>query len=113
MVISNLMKALNGFGEQRLDTEGVIFVNGIIATFMILMYVRDRDEAVIKEKPRFAAGVGGDHPNRGLGRGRRDLPVHPRYRRGCTASSAPARTCGLGPQADWYVKPIQKTKPHN
>jgi len=112
VIISNLMKALTGFAEQRLDTEGVIFVNGIIATFMILIYTRDHDTVVLKEKPRYAllwiavillgglAIAGSTYQ-------------YTKMSSKVYGNVSAGTNMRLGPQADWLVKPIQKTKPHN
>ncbi len=43
MVVANFERALPGFAEQRLLTEGVIFVNAILVTFMILLCPRETD----------------------------------------------------------------------
>ena len=40
-VIGNFGKALAGFGEQRLLTEGVILANAVIVTLMILVLPQD------------------------------------------------------------------------
>lgn len=50
VVVFNFEKALVGFGEQRLATEGIIFVNAVIATFMVAYFLCDHEpEAIPKE----------------------------------------------------------------
>lgn len=43
IIIFNFEKALGGFTESRLATEGVLFVNAVIATFMINCCVREQE----------------------------------------------------------------------
>jgi hypothetical protein len=45
ILLGNWEKALPAFTEQRLDTEWVMIVNGLLATFLILVYVRDGERA--------------------------------------------------------------------
>lgn len=40
IVLGNYMKALSSFHEQRLGTEGIIFINGAIVTYMALAWCR-------------------------------------------------------------------------
>jgi hypothetical protein len=47
IIIFNFEKALGGFTESRLATEGVLFFNAVIATFMINYFARDREEGAI------------------------------------------------------------------
>jgi len=47
IIIFNFEKALAGFGESRLATEGVLFVNAVIATFMINYFAREREEYAV------------------------------------------------------------------
>ena len=42
-VIGNFERALVSFHEQRLATECTIFVNALIATFLLLYWARDTD----------------------------------------------------------------------
>ena len=51
-------RALSGFHEQRLLTEWVIIVNGLIATAMILTVPRDEDECAVDAPERIAPYVG-------------------------------------------------------
>jgi hypothetical protein len=112
VILANLMKALTGFAEQRLDTEGVIFINGIIATFMILMYVRDHDTVTIKENPRYgllwtAVILLGVLATGGA------VYQYTKVSTLVYGDVSAGVNMRFGPQADWFVKPIQKTKPHN
>ena len=53
IIIFNFEKALAGFTQSRLATEGVLFVNAVIATFMINCFAREREEyAVPAESPK-------------------------------------------------------------
>lgn len=52
-VIFNFERALTGFGEGRLITEGVIIVNAAIATALLLLAARSSDPtAIMPERPR-------------------------------------------------------------
>lgn len=46
IVIANFERALVGFGDGRLITEGVIFINAAIATVLILVSPREGDYAI-------------------------------------------------------------------
>ena len=114
IVIGNFTRALTGFGEQRLATEGLITVNALIVTFLILYCAREKDMVAIEPIERYGglirktvfAGVvlfiildvaftgitHGVYGNRHDGWGGRDLR--------------------FGPEADWRVKPIMKNKQH-
>ena len=47
IIVFNFEKALGGFTESRLATEGVLFVNAVIATFMIIFFAREQDSAAM------------------------------------------------------------------
>ena len=47
IIIFNFEKALGGFTESRLATEGVLFVNAVIVTFMINCFAREREETAV------------------------------------------------------------------
>ncbi|MCC6155806.1 MAG: hypothetical protein IT367_18710, partial [Candidatus Hydrogenedentes bacterium] len=47
-------RALNGFAEQRLLTEWVIIINGLICTVLILTLPQDNDECAVIPTERFA-----------------------------------------------------------
>lgn len=112
VVIANLMKALTGFSEQRVGTEGTIFVNGIIATFMILYCIRERETVTLKPKPRYgllwtatiligALATGGA------------VYQYTKVDSKIYGNISSGNNMRVGPLADWYIKPIQKTRPHN
>ncbi len=56
-VLGNIGKALSGFGEQRLLTEGVITLNAIVATVLILLLPRDTQEIPLREETRFGRRI--------------------------------------------------------
>jgi hypothetical protein len=108
------MRALTAFVEQRLATEGVIAVNALIATFLILYCARDNETAPLEPQEHygklirrtviaglacwvlftacFTTVVRGVYGNQHDGWGARNLR--------------------LGPEADWRLKPILKNKQH-
>ncbi|MCC6154465.1 MAG: hypothetical protein IT367_11935, partial [Candidatus Hydrogenedentes bacterium] len=47
IIIGNFERALNGFAEQRLLTEWVIIINGLICTVLILTLPQDNDECAV------------------------------------------------------------------
>lgn len=49
MVVANFERALPAFAEQRILTEGVIFVNAIIVTMLVLVWPRDAEP--VREVP--------------------------------------------------------------
>jgi len=114
IVIGNFTRALVGFNEQRIATEGLIIVNALIATFIILVHARDREEVAIRPVEDFRPvtrkvilaglaalvifafgftavirGTYGDKPD-GWGSG----------------------NWRFGPTADWRTKPILKNVMH-
>lgn len=114
IVIGNLMKALVSFAEQRLATEAVIMVNGLIVTFLILYYGQESEEVPSQEPPTWApllkrwilcgiaaiifcnvAYTGVSHVIYG---GKADHPGKSNVR--------------FGPEADWRVKPLLKSEVH-
>jgi hypothetical protein len=62
-VIGNLGKALAGFGEQRLLTEGVIFINSVLATLLILLVPSEEPETSLISpevaRTSFISSIGG------------------------------------------------------
>ncbi|NUM55077.1 MAG: hypothetical protein HUU46_15635 [Candidatus Hydrogenedentes bacterium] len=58
MIIGNFERALNGFNEQRLLTEWIIIVNGLICTAMVLTLPRDEDTCDVSPLRRWSASVG-------------------------------------------------------
>ena len=57
IVIGNFMRAVVAFSEQRLATEGVITVNALIATFLMLFYARDKDDVTIRPEEQYGAYI--------------------------------------------------------
>lgn len=51
VITFNFEKALVAFHESRLATEGVLFVNAVIATFLIAFFARDDDPGAIPHTP--------------------------------------------------------------
>ncbi len=49
IVIGNFLRAVVAFGDGRLATEGMIAVNGLIVTYIILAKARDNDPVSIRE----------------------------------------------------------------
>ncbi|MCC6488443.1 MAG: hypothetical protein IT364_13180 [Candidatus Hydrogenedentes bacterium] len=50
-VTFNFMKALVAFHESRIATEGVLFMNAVIATFLLVAFAREEDRDVIPVTP--------------------------------------------------------------
>lgn len=114
IVLGNFTKALTSFTEQRIGTEGLIMVHAMIATFLILVFARDRDEVVMRADANygglwrktlygglaalliltvgFTAVIRGLYGDKPLGWGGRNLR--------------------FGAEADWRVKPILKDRIH-
>jgi hypothetical protein len=53
MIIGNFERALSGFAEQRLLTEWVIIVNGLICTALVLTLPREDDVCDVTPPERF------------------------------------------------------------
>jgi hypothetical protein len=111
MVVANLERALPGFTEQRLGTEGVLFVTATIATFLLVYYLRGPEPLPDPVPSRYLPSIA------------KALAA------GCVAVllSATAYTAGarlvygdrhiaenrrFGDKADWYVKPILRNQRH-
>jgi hypothetical protein len=114
MVIANFTKALVAFSDNRIATEGTIMFNALICTVLILGWVRQLDETPALRAADFGlltrrtlaliavllfatttvytTGIRLLYGNQTTGRGGSNLR--------------------LGPNADWRVKPILKSKPH-
>lgn len=54
MVLGNFMKALVAFAPQRLVTEGVIYVNALLCTLMVLLWARESRAPEIRPLPDYA-----------------------------------------------------------
>jgi len=114
MVIANFTKAVVAFADGRIATEGVIMFNALICTVLILGWARQQDETPALRAADFGAftrkavaltavllfattllytaGVRSLYGNQPTGWGGNNLR--------------------LGPNADWRVKPLLKSKPH-
>src|SRR5262249_38437271 len=51
VVIGNLMRAIPPFAEQRLITEGVIFVNAVLCTLLLLLWPQPTDMPDREDRP--------------------------------------------------------------
>lgn len=58
IIPGNFTRALTGFTEQRLATEGLIMLNGFIVTFMILYYLREREDVPISPPASYLPMIG-------------------------------------------------------
>jgi hypothetical protein len=128
ITIANFMKALPAFTEQRLATEGAIFVNAAIATFLILGFGRGPKRT---SEPTVQPQMNTDEHRYGSAW----KPLWPRFLWICLAAlvvgvfaftgitryvyhghavggDSPMNNMRFGPRADWYVKPILKNKEH-
>lgn len=115
ILIGNWEKALPGFQEQRLATEWVMMVNGLIVTFLLLHFGRDDETApppsmtafqpVVRRALRIAvAGIvvgvfGFTAVHHALYHGKPD--------------GFGGRNLRFGPDADWRVRPTLKNKAHS
>ena len=115
MVIANFAKALVAFHDSRIATEGTIMFNALICTVLILGWARQPDEV---PAPREA--------NYGLFT-RKALALTAvllfsttvlyttgfRVIYGDKTTGWGGANLRLGPNADWRIKPILKSKPHS
>lgn len=114
MVIANFTKALVAFSDGRIATEGTIMFNALVCTVLILVCARQPDEApafqeadfgrftrkaavlaavlLVATATLYTTGIRSLYGNRPTGWGGHNLR--------------------FGPDADWRVKPLLKTKPH-
>ena len=114
MVIANFTQALVAFSDARIATEGTIMFNALVCTVLLLGYARQRDAAPVFKEADFGrftrqavvltalllvataalytTGIRSLYGNRPTGWG----DTHLRF----------------GPDADWRVAPLLKTKPH-
>ena len=113
ITLGNFMKAIPGFSEQRLATEGVIFVNALMVTFLIVAF-----GGVVQSLPEQAwrplwsklisicliALVVGGFLYTGVAR-------HV-YHGVAVGGNSPMNNMRFGDRADWYVKPVLKRTPH-
>ena len=113
ITLGNFMKAIPGFSEQRLATEGVIFVNALIVTFLIVAF-----GGVVQSLPErswrplwstlvtfcLAAMLVGGFVYTGVAR-------HV-YHGVAVGGNSPMNNMRFGDRADWYVKPVLKRAEH-
>jgi hypothetical protein len=114
MVIANFTKALVAFSDGRIATEGTIMFNALVCTVLILGYARQQDEAPAFKEADFGlftrkaalltavllvvtttfytTGIRSLYGDQPTGWGGHNLR--------------------FGPDADWRVKPLLRTKPH-
>jgi hypothetical protein len=114
MVIANFTKALVAFSDGRIATEGTIIFNALVCTVLILVCARQPDEApafqeadfvrltrkaaalaavlLVATATLYTTGIRSLYGERPTGWGGHNLR--------------------FGPDADWRVKPLLRTKPH-
>ncbi|MDX9974224.1 MAG: hypothetical protein RBU21_14670, partial [FCB group bacterium] len=111
MVIANFERALPGFTGQRLVTEGLIFVNAVIATFLLVYYLRDGEPSIdpvpARYWPLFAKTV-----LLGMVALLLSAAVYTAGARAVYGDRQTAKNRRFGDQADWYVKPILRNQRH-
>lgn len=113
LVVANFERALPGFTEQRLVTEGLITVNAVIVTFLLLTLVRG-SEPVPAHEPRYAS-LGAKAAALGLVAVLLSAFVYVggvRLVYGDRHTGHAGVNMRFGGEADWYVKPILKNRPH-
>ena len=115
IVIANFTKALVAFSDGRIATEGVMMFNALICTVLLLGFARQRDEtpaihladydvltrksvkwlgiALVVAMTFYTTGIRAIYGNQWIGWGGKNLR--------------------FGPDADWRVKPLLKSKRHN
>ena len=54
IVLGNFMRILPNFTEKRLATEGVLMLNGLVVTFLLLCCAQDTDDVPIQEPKSYA-----------------------------------------------------------
>ncbi len=114
ILIGNWEKAMPGFHEQRLATEWVMMVNGLIVTFLFLCFGRDESSAQSPASTDFVAvarrvvaiGVAGIL----LAMVGFTSVQHMIY--GDRFDNFGGRNLRFGPEADWRTRPILKDKAH-
>ena len=114
MVIANFTKALVAFSDNRIATEGTLMFNALICTVLLLGWARQPDEPpalpsadfglltrkavvltamlLLATTTLYTTGIRGFYGNQPTGWGGGNLR--------------------LGPNADWRVKPLLRSKPH-
>lgn len=115
MVIGNFERALVGFSEQRLATEGTIFVNAAIAMLLLLCFTRENEPVIA---PASTVSFGRSSWGVVIGGLAAMLvatavftgTVHKMY--GDRPDGWGGRNLRIGPDADWRMHPILKSKQH-
>lgn len=115
IVIANFTKAVVAFSHGRIATEGTTMFNALVCTLLLLGYARPRDETpkireadfgllirratvwlailLVATTALYTTGIRALYGNQWTGWGGNNLR--------------------FGPEADWRVKPLLKTKRHN
>ena len=114
ILIGNWEKALPGFGEQRLATEWVMMVNGLIVTYLLLNCGRDETVAPLPMRTDFPVVV-----RRVILTGVASLlvgmlvfpAIHQAIYHG-QPDGFGGNNRRFGPEADWRTRPILKDKAH-
>ncbi|MCX6621298.1 MAG: hypothetical protein NTY38_09495, partial [Acidobacteria bacterium] len=115
ILIGNWEKALPGFHEQRLATEWVMMVNGLLVTFLLLYFAREEDVAPLPSRTEFAPVV-----RRAVLTGVAGIlvamfgftAVHQMLYHG-KFDGWGGRNLRFGPEADWRTRPILKGYAYN
>jgi len=114
MVIANFTKALVAFADGRIATEGTIMFNALICTVLILVWARTPDETPVL----LAADYGSFIRRAAVLTAVLLIATTTLYTTGIRVlyGNQPTGWGGgnlrLGPNADWRVKPLLKSKPH-
>ena len=114
IVIGNFERALIGFSQGRLLTEGVIFINAVLVTAMILLWPRDRETVAIRPPSDYPALI-----RSAVIIGIMAMALGVLVEIGVTRSLYGDRFTGhggehrrFGPKAGWIEKPILKGMKH-
>jgi hypothetical protein len=114
IVIGNFTRALVAFSEQRIATEGVIIINALIATFLILFCARDSEEIPVQPGEDYARlarrTIIGGLAALLIGAFGFTAVVHGVYRD--KPDGWGGRNIRFGPEADWRIHPILKNAKH-
>ena len=115
IVIANFTKAVVAFSDGRMATEGLVMFNALLCTVLILGYVRQQDEPPAIREADFGALSRKSVAMLCIGL----LATMTFYTMGIRALYGDKWTgwggnnLRFGPDADWRVKPLLKTKRHN
>jgi hypothetical protein len=115
MVIGNFERALVGFSEHRLGTEWTIFVNAVLAMLLILCFPREHEPMPsMIARPRYglwtAVFVFVGLTGLALGTTVFTAAIHRVY--GERHDNWGGVNLRIGPNADWRMHPILKSKQH-